>query len=414
MRIAMLYTPLTTAGGAERQFMEELRQLRARGHEVIALTFDLPDEALFVDGVGRADVAVLSQRGGWPGQILALRSALRRLRPDVLVSHTSPELTWLATRGLRAPYVQYHNSPPFYIGVHANPYMASRRYRRAFPKIRDGAAGYEDFAREPKLTPVRQALADVRAEMKHHALRGARAVVVPSQRTVRELRLLHGVDATVVRGCLPASLLERGDGLASGAARTSDVDRASPGRTSMHPYGGDHCPVVLSVCRLEPVKRIDLLIRAFARVRRDVPDATLVIAGKGSDVARLERLVHALALDECVRFAGYVPEAELWGYYAAADVLAAPAMADFIIAPYEAMAMGCRAVWTTEMETDPAIEASGQVFVAAPDEASFAAAIVDAVRAPADRRADLRGMTWDARGERIESLFARVAEMVAA
>jgi glycosyltransferase involved in cell wall biosynthesis len=178
--------------------------------------------------------------------------------------------------------------------------------------------------------------------------------------------------------------------------------------------GGDRSLVVLSVCRLEPVKRVDLLIRAFARVRREVPAATLVIAGKGSDAARLERLVHALTLDECVRFAGYVPEEDLWSYYAAADVLAAPAMADFIIAPYEAMAMGCRAVWTTEMETDPAIEASGQVFVAAPDEASFAEAIVDALRAPADRRADLRGMTWEVRGERIESLFACVAGRVAA
>ncbi len=403
MRIAMLYTPLTTAGGAERQFLEERRQLRARGHEVTALTFDLRDEALFVDGVDRSDITLLRSRGGWPGQIVALRAALRRLRPDVLVSHTSPELTWLATRGLRVPYAQYHNSPPFYIGQHANPYMASRRYLRAFPKIRPGAAGYEDFTHTPSLSPVRQAIAEARAELKHRALRGARAVVVPSQRTVRELRLVHGVDATVVRGCLPASLLERGDRLASGAAPIST-----------RPDSDDRRFVVLSICRLEPVKRIDLLIRAFALVGRDEPDATLVIAGKGSDAARLQHLVHSLALDERVRFAGYVPEGELWSYYAAADVLAAPAMADFIIAPYEAMAMGCRAVWTTEMETDPAIEASGQVFVAAPDEALFARAIVDALRAPSDRRADLSGMTWDARGERIESLFARIAKEAAA
>src|SRR5262245_21985079 len=145
MRIAMLYTPLTTAGGAERQFFEELRALCARGHDVSALTFDLRDEALFIDGIKHSDVTILPSRGGWAGQIAALRGALHRLAADALVSHTSPELTWLATRATRTPYVLYHNSPPFYIGEHANPYMASRRYRRAYPAIRHGAAGYEAF-----------------------------------------------------------------------------------------------------------------------------------------------------------------------------------------------------------------------------------------------------------------------------
>jgi glycosyltransferase involved in cell wall biosynthesis len=123
---------------------------------------------------------------------------------------------------------------------------------------------------------------------------------------------------------------------------------------------------------------------------------------------RLRALSTMLSLGDCVEFAGYVPEDELWQLYSEADVLAAPAMADFNIAPYEAMAMGCKVVWTTEMETDSAIEASGQVFVAAPDAASFARAIVEALRAPAGPRADLRGMTWAARAERIEAI-ARVA-----
>ncbi|TAK58161.1 MAG: glycosyltransferase family 4 protein, partial [Dehalococcoidia bacterium] len=39
LRIAMLSTPLVTAGGAERQFLEEARALRALGHDVSVLTF---------------------------------------------------------------------------------------------------------------------------------------------------------------------------------------------------------------------------------------------------------------------------------------------------------------------------------------------------------------------------------------
>ncbi len=396
MRVAMLYTPLATAGGAERQFFEELRQLRARGHDVTALTFDLRDDALFVDGVARGDVRVLPARGGWLAQIVVLRGALHSTAADVLISHTSPELTWLATRASRVPYVLYHNSPPFYIGEHASPYMASWRYRRVYPAIRDGAAGYAAFETPGALAPQERAAAEVRTALKHRALRDARAIVVPSQRTVRELRLLHGVEATVVRGCLPSSLLEG----------------AHASRQTLVP-ADERENIILSVCRLEPVKRLDLLLRAFDIVRRDVADARLIIGGTGSDDSRLRALALDLGLGEAVTFAGYVPESELWHYYASAKVLAAPAMADFIIAPYEAMAMGARAVWTTEMETDAAIEASGQVFVAAPEERAFADAIVRALRSPDAGRADLRSMTWEARAERIEDVIIEATRRAA-
>jgi glycosyltransferase involved in cell wall biosynthesis len=397
LRIAMLYTPLIAAGGGERQFLEELRHLRALRHDVQGLTFSLHERALFVAGVTRHDVNLLHARGGWVTQIASLRAALARTSPDVLVSHTSPELTWLATRASRTPYILYHNSPPFYIGAHANPYMASRRYRAAFPAVRDDAAGYAPFLDAPVLPAPRQLMVEARTLLKHHALRGARAVVVPSQRTRRELQLLHGVDAAVVRGCLPASLLPGGP----------------PPRAEIVP-AEQRPPHVLSVCRLEPVKRIDLLLRAFASVRRSVPGATLTVAGTGSDEARLRALTNELSLSGAVTFAGYVPESQLWSLFASARVLAAPAMADFIIAPYEAMAMGARVVWTTEVEADPAIAASDQVFVAPPEERAFAAAIVRALRAGGGRRADLRSMTWEARARRIETVIAQSVPEAAA
>jgi glycosyltransferase involved in cell wall biosynthesis len=384
MRIAVLYTPLVTAGGAERQALEEVAHLRKRGHDVTLLTFRLDDRALFVDGIARRDVRVL-RATGWLAQITALRRELSRMRPDVMVSHTSPELTWLATRRLALPYVQYHNSPPFYIGADANPYMASSRYRRVFPAISATVAGYGDLSVAAPRDLGRRAVAESRAYLKHHALRDARAVIVPSQRTARELRMLHGVDATVVRGCLPSAIL------------------ADPA-TGTEQRGA----TVLSVCRLERVKRIDLLLHAFTRVREQIPGARLIIAGDGADRARLQAIASSLALGDCVEFAGYVPDGELWALHQRSHVFAAPAMADFNIAPYEAMALGCNAVWTDEMETDPAIAASGQVFAAAPEPEAFAGAIVAALRAPAGRRADLTSMTWEARAARMESILSAI------
>lgn len=395
LRIAMLCTPLTTAGGAERQFLEELRSVRALGHDVTALTFRLEEEALFVDGIARDSVTVLRSSGGWPGQILALRAALVRLRPDVLVSHTSPELTWLSTRGTGIPYIQYHNSPPFYIGPEQNPYMASARYRSVFPRVRSGAAGYAAFDAPASVGARRRIEAEARTALKHRALRGARAVVVPSQRTVRELRMLHGVEATVVRGCLPSLLLR-------GRAAKSDHEARAEG------------PMLLSVCRLEPVKRVDLLLRAFALLLREEPEATLVIAGKGAETQRLQTLADTTGIAERVRFAGYVAEADLPDLYARADVFAAPAMADFNIAPYEALAQGCNVVWTTEMETDQQIEASGHVFVAPPEDVAFASALLRALHAPSAPAIDLQSMTWDARAQRLDAMYRGIAGRAAA
>ena len=390
MRVSVLYTPLITAGGAERQVLEEVAHLKRRGHRVRLLTFHLAPDVLSVAGVDASDITVLTSRFGAAGQVIALRRALSRMRPDVLISHTSPELTWLATRGFGRPYIQYHNSPPFYIGTDENPYMASRRYRRAFPRVRADVAGYTELA----LTTVgwRAGIAaEARTFLKHHALRDARAVIAPSQRSVRELRLLHGIEATVVRGCLPSSLV------------------ADPPTTTSRDLDDESSPLVLSVCRLERVKRIDLLLHAFAKVREQIVNATLVIAGNGADLGRLRAIADSLGIEDNVEFMGYVPEDELWALYARADVLAAPAMADFNIAPYEALAMGRKVVWSDEMETDPEIEASGQVFIAAPDAESFARAILDALRAPAGRRANLRSMTWEARADRLETIAADAA-----
>lgn len=61
---------------------------------------------------------------------------------------------------------------------------------------------------------------------------------------------------------------------------------------------------VVAVARLEPQKRLHLLIKAFAQVR--VPDAELVILGEGSERPRLEALVRTLRVGHRVSLPGHV------------------------------------------------------------------------------------------------------------
>ncbi|MEU8806258.1 glycosyltransferase family 4 protein [Streptomyces violaceoruber] len=82
-------------------------------------------------------------------------------------------------------------------------------------------------------------------------------------------------------------------------------------------------PVILCVARLVPRKGQDQLIQAMALVRREVPDAVLLLVGRGPDEARLRRLVRRHAPGAVVMVGG-VAHARTPRYYAAADVFAMP------------------------------------------------------------------------------------------
>lgn len=95
-------------------------------------------------------------------------------------------------------------------------------------------------------------------------------------------------------------------------------------------------PTVLFVGRLDPEKRVDELIRAFAALR---PAARLEIVGEGSRLGEWTAL--ARRLDVPATFRGFVTEDELRAAYARAAVFAMPGVAELqSLATLEAMASG--------------------------------------------------------------------------
>lgn len=83
-------------------------------------------------------------------------------------------------------------------------------------------------------------------------------------------------------------------------------------------------PVVVCVSRLVPRKGQDLLIDALPLVRRQVPDAALLLVGGGPDEARLRARIDATGQHDHVVVTGAVPGDELPAHYAAGDVFAMP------------------------------------------------------------------------------------------
>lgn len=83
-------------------------------------------------------------------------------------------------------------------------------------------------------------------------------------------------------------------------------------------------PVIVCVSRLVRRKGQDTLIRALPAVRREIPDAALLLVGRGPYRADLERLAGRTGVADHVVLTGAVPDAELAAHYAAGDVFAMP------------------------------------------------------------------------------------------
>jgi 1,2-diacylglycerol 3-alpha-glucosyltransferase len=70
-------------------------------------------------------------------------------------------------------------------------------------------------------------------------------------------------------------------------------------------------PILLSVGRIAPEKRLDFLIDAFVRVADQFPDARLVFAGDGSSLEDLKAHAAATNVNDRIHFLGMVDRAEL-------------------------------------------------------------------------------------------------------
>lgn len=98
--------------------------------------------------------------------------------------------------------------------------------------------------------------------------------------------------------------------------------------------------VLLAVQRLDPWKRVDVLIRAQALILKEA-DAWLVIGGKGPETGRLRALADELGVSARVRFAGYIPDRELPRYHAMADLFVFHSTYEtFCLSLLQAMAAG--------------------------------------------------------------------------
>jgi glycosyltransferase involved in cell wall biosynthesis len=87
---------------------------------------------------------------------------------------------------------------------------------------------------------------------------------------------------------------------------------------------------------------LNSLLDAMPVLRKEIPRIRLLIGGSGPLRAELEAQVKSLALGDCVRLLGFVPEAQLPAHYRAADLFVLPTaqIEGFGLVTIEALASG--------------------------------------------------------------------------
>lgn len=117
---------------------------------------------------------------------------------------------------------------------------------------------------------------------------------------------------------------------------------------------------VLFAGRLGVEKNVQLLLRAFALVRRSMP-ARLRIAGRGPEDQKLRKLATELGIDADVDFLGFLDHAALSQQYASCDVFVLPSLQEVQpLVAIEAMWFGRPVILTSALAAAPELITPGE------------------------------------------------------
>lgn len=328
MRIACVTdTFLPEVNGVVTSIDAHTRILASRGHEILIICpkygqyTDTPPDGISVRRYASFSFASNKATRVALPSVMSMTRQLAKFDPDVVHIHTPLSIGvigLLASRALRVPNVQtYHTYIPDFMQ-----YVELSRLLR-IDDLQDRIANSMVFERAiesgawQRIVKSR-ALIEERADEVLEALLGvtdealedrpeltarvawrftrmlynrANQVATPSLTLKREL-MAHGVTA-------PVNHISNGIDL---DLVTRKESYASTGR-------------ILHAGRLGAEKNVDMVIKAFARVAADVPDATLDIAGDGPARKSLEHLVEKLGLASKVHFLGFMDRSRLAAAY---------------------------------------------------------------------------------------------------
>jgi glycosyltransferase involved in cell wall biosynthesis len=185
---------------------------------------------------------------------------------------------------------------------------------------------WEDMTMKNFSVAVVKILGRISILLEKSVLQAAAKVLVQSPQFVESIPRFYGISQEKV------SLLDF----------PIDVEKFSPGTPASKPS----YRYILSVGRVDDArKNFPLLIRAFKRVKREMPDLKLVIVGKISKKSKVRKLVEQLGMEEDVILTGQVKE--VVDYYRGAEAFVLSSRQEGLgIVVLEAMSCGIPVIST--------------------------------------------------------------------
>jgi glycosyltransferase involved in cell wall biosynthesis len=374
--------PPADISGVGTLVAELARQLRAAGHEAVALVREAPSQP----GV----VAVGGRKLFFPWSAArAVRRAAEGRPFDVIHVHESDGVLVVLRQRLARLFGRAAGKARLVATLQVS-------YRRERWAVRPVTACGRVVSRPARSEWIfRWFRAPFHALLGRITVRLADAVVAPSAATARELEEDYGARSVAVipNGIAPSDALTSGGEVRGKTAET-----------------------VLFVGRLRTRKAVAVLVEAFAAVVRERPQARLVLLGDGEQRAALEAQIARLGLGAAVDLAGAVPRAATADWLRRADVFCLPSTYEgFPLAILEAMAEGLPVVATRVAGVPEAVEdgASG-LLVVPEDDRALATALLALLGDPERRRAfGARGRALLAERFAIDAVCARHLELFA-
>ena len=393
LKRGILFIPtLRYVSGVERIMFEEAKYLAEKRIETHILTYELRREAkLTFDLLHQTDILNIEEipyRKIFKPRVFrelydiyALRKRIKEIKPDIIIAqdlYSCPQL-YLATLFTGFPYVAHVHDVPFQSYKSLTKY--SLVFRKVFNEIRTSSIGGRKkyiLPRPPKMRLLKRVGIEIAALLQYLGVRKAKKIFTLSNQVKWVVKKLYDKEAIVLKG-----------------AFSTDKLNYQPKTNIKHKLGIVNKRIILNINNLNPEKRIDMLLTAFKLLSDKLEDVVLIIGGTGPEEERLKKIAQELCITDKVMFMGYIPEEELWDYYAGCDVFVHPFQGDFCLAPYEALALQKNVVVSNEMELDEYLLKNKHIFVADPTVESLAKAIKRALTTEVSEKDDLSDYTWD-------------------
>jgi glycosyltransferase involved in cell wall biosynthesis len=378
-KIVLFYKKLIEPGGAERLLLNEYIQFKKNGYEVDIVSFKIEDIALFGENVNDSNKIILGDTN-WLSSIQNFIKYMNKNKKSIYLCASGHIEIYIASLFSKINYSLHIHHPSFMSFNETDKYsLFQRKYFTKMLNSNFGASRFEDIFKNMPL--MRKVYINLRAFISIKAIKNSENNFVLSRYTQNEKKSLFDIESYVLCGALDDSIFEY---------------QVNKDFTKYDKYKYK----ILTIARLDENKRIDELLVAFKDYLLIEPNSIFFIGGRGTELQNLKSLTKALILEKNVEYLDFIPEDEIFDWYAMADIFVSIDWADYRITMYESLAMNTKVLLSNETDADEFLLKSKYLYVTQPDSKNTTKALELALNEQPnikihDLKSYLRNFTWN-------------------